>query len=742
MQTWIKKRFNRDKKVFGKFLISYVLILMFPLIIGSYAYYQTVQVVRDDAVELNQTVLENTKQSLNNLFSEIRDVVSVISLDKDLLALILLADSEWSPESIYQFSLQRNELYKLSTNNYFSDLFVYLKKSETIIASDHIARLHEHPIQIGNQSFGSWLEAVVSTEQVNRYHRLENVSHGKMRGNYIAYVSGLPAGHRTHVDGAVVIFIREQSVVRLFDRLVDDEGSFAYILDEENRMIASTFTGEAPIEHEQLGGDQRQGYQVHQVGGNDTMISHTRSAYNGWTYVSGLPEAAVFAKADYIKRITNTILILALLTGCLVALLFAYRNSKPVQELLESLKDLHVRMDEQLPMLRAAFLERLLNNGFNSESEMLGHQHQAQLQLMNKRYVVAFMRIHQPPLGDVRQSDSGSGLRAVTATLEEQQRDWLLHELKHTTLALIIPLYTAEDDCDELGWTEAALLQAQERLLQQYQLMCSISLGQACSSSLQIWRSYNEARQAMDVLDPELTQQMSRYDTLGRHSSHYYYPLELELKLMNTVRVGDTAGLERLFEHIETENFNQRQLSPWRKKQLFQEIQGTLQKLTEQVSHMNGSPVQQMDELSYVDSDSSEQDIATLKAMLHSLCERIRHQKTSRHRKLFEEIKTTIANHYKDSSLSLCQIATEQKQTESYISTLFKEQMGMTFSEYVEHLRLQEACQLLRETDLAIVEIAALVGYNSDKSFRRAFKRAHGIQPTSFRKVPEAQTES
>jgi len=735
-----KRSFTRNKKVFGKFLLSYVLVLLFPLLIGIYAYQQTVHIVREDAVELNRTVLENSKQSLNNLFAEIRDVVSVISLDKDLQALILRADAEWTPESLYQFSLQRNELYKLSTNNYFSDLFVYLRKSETLIASDHIARLYEHPMRIGDQSFGEWLEGVVTREEVNRYHRLEDVTNGKTKGNYIAYVSGLPEGHRTHIDGAAVILIREQSVVQLFNRLAEDDGSFAYILDEHDRLIASTLSGEPPIGAAQLAAEPRPGYQVYEIAGEDTMVSHTRSAYNGWTYVSGLPEAGVFAKAEYIKRINYSILGLALLIGCLAALLLAYRNSKPVQELLESLRELTVKMDEQLPTLRAAFLERLLKTGFNHEDEMRKHLQQARLKLPEQPYVVALLRMYPDQIAMLLPAEPGSGRSAIQPLLDDRERDWLTHELRHATVALIIPLEPGEAE-PQLEGIAARLLKLQELLLQTRQSAANAGLGQPASSPLEVWRSYNEARQALDVLDAEITGHVSRYDTLARQSSHYYYPIDLELKLTNTVRAGDVDGLERLLDHIEVENFVQRQLSPWRKMQLLQELQGTLQKLSEQLAHL---PLVDAGAALSGDSADSErlvQDMNGLRSVLRSLCEQIGQQKSNRHRKLFEDIRSTIAKRYRDSSLSLCQIATEQKQTESYVSTLFKEQMGITFSDYVEQLRLDEACRLLRETELPIVEIAEQVGYNSDKSFRRAFKRAHGIQPTSFRKAPEAQTD-
>src|SRR5690625_560656 len=70
----------------------------------------------------------------------------------------------------------------------------------------------------------------------------------------------------------------------------------------------------------------------------------------------------------------------------------------------------------------------------------------------------------------------------------------------------------------------------------------------------------------------------------------------------------------------------------------------------------------------------------------------------------------------------------------SYLSSLFKEELNMTFSEYLTRRRIQEAKRLLMQTDLTINEIAEKVGYQTAKYFIKIFKQYENTTPNSYRK--------
>lgn len=91
-----------------------------------------------------------------------------------------------------------------------------------------------------------------------------------------------------------------------------------------------------------------------------------------------------------------------------------------------------------------------------------------------------------------------------------------------------------------------------------------------------------------------------------------------------------------------------------------------------------------------------------------------------------------ISNHLQE-NISMKQVAEQLHLNASYFSVLFKEQTGMTFSEYVKRRRLQSAKELLLTTRMPVWEIAENVGYQTAKYFIKVFKDAEGVSPSQYR---------
>ena len=71
----------------------------------------------------------------------------------------------------------------------------------------------------------------------------------------------------------------------------------------------------------------------------------------------------------------------------------------------------------------------------------------------------------------------------------------------------------------------------------------------------------------------------------------------------------------------------------------------------------------------------------------------------------------------------------------NHFCKLFKDSTGMTVIEYAQKIRIEEACRLLRETHMRIIDIAAEVGYRDVKFFNQIFKRITHETPSSYRKA-------
>lgn len=84
--------------------------------------------------------------------------------------------------------------------------------------------------------------------------------------------------------------------------------------------------------------------------------------------------------------------------------------------------------------------------------------------------------------------------------------------------------------------------------------------------------------------------------------------------------------------------------------------------------------------------------------------------------------------------ISAKQLAGHLPMNANYFSQLFKEQMGISFSDYVTRQRLQLAKRLLLTTALSIQEIAEQTGYQTDRYFIRVFRAHEQLSPAQFRK--------
>jgi AraC-like DNA-binding protein len=79
-------------------------------------------------------------------------------------------------------------------------------------------------------------------------------------------------------------------------------------------------------------------------------------------------------------------------------------------------------------------------------------------------------------------------------------------------------------------------------------------------------------------------------------------------------------------------------------------------------------------------------------------------------------------------------LAAAATMSRSAFAVRFKELLAQTPLEYVTEWRMQKAMQLLEQRDKKLIDIARLVGYESDAAFSKAFKRVVGANPGEYLK--------
>ena len=106
---------------------------------------------------------------------------------------------------------------------------------------------------------------------------------------------------------------------------------------------------------------------------------------------------------------------------------------------------------------------------------------------------------------------------------------------------------------------------------------------------------------------------------------------------------------------------------------------------------------------------------------------------------LVKKVLNYVDNNYR--SCSLEEAAGDVFMSPSYLSTIFSKETGSTFSEYLQKVRMEHACDMLQDPSIKQYQIASLVGYDNPKNFSRAFKAYFGISPQDYRAGKLHKTE-
>lgn len=83
--------------------------------------------------------------------------------------------------------------------------------------------------------------------------------------------------------------------------------------------------------------------------------------------------------------------------------------------------------------------------------------------------------------------------------------------------------------------------------------------------------------------------------------------------------------------------------------------------------------------------------------------------------------------------MSLLEFAKTYQKNEKYIGRLFKEEVGMSYSEYALEQKLSHAKSMIKNSNERIINIALECGFNNISYFNRSFKKKYGISPTEYR---------
>lgn len=219
-------------------------------------------------------------------------------------------------------------------------------------------------------------------------------------------------------------------------------------------------------------------------------------------------------------------------------------------------------------------------------------------------------------------------------------------------------------------------------------------------------------------------------------NSNISYPYDKEMDLYTRVTLGDTVGatntLDDLLEHIFTTSSGDLNIIKPRVIELTSilaraAIRGGATLAT--ILSLNGHFINTLNDINTIKELSD-----CVHKILGRFIENVFQLSDSKNPEIIRTALNYINDHYMK-SISLDDVASHVYLNSSYFSSLFKAQVGEGFSDYLNKVRIREAKKHLRSTRLSVLQVALMVGYESQSYFSKIFKKITQQTPRQFRKA-------
>ncbi len=264
-------------------------------------------------------------------------------------------------------------------------------------------------------------------------------------------------------------------------------------------------------------------------------------------------------------------------------------------------------------------------------------------------------------------------------------------------------------------------------------VVLTVGIGQQVEDLAGLSVSYQSA---IDALSQQVLLGKGRiYDA----ADYAYSPPPLTLPfgliddLLTAIKIEDAAAVQRALDELfsEIKARNSPDLNAMRL--ILAEVIGGAQKLLMEADCLDAQRMSQLYQALYT-HDTMESLHILLAGALAEMKKALDDKRKSTSAALIDRACHVAAQMYTDADLSLRSVAEQVYVTPSYLSTLFKRELGTSFVEYITKLRMEKAKELLSTGEHKTYEVAALIGYSDPQYFSSRFKRYTGETPTTFRK--------
>ncbi|QOS81864.1 AraC family transcriptional regulator [Paenibacillus sp. JNUCC31] len=755
--------------------ISYgSIVVTIVLLICSFFYIYFSRSYNEELRNKNQLILENTARTIEGtVLQRVQQMYVDLSLDKSA-NIRLFADNADRSGLDQVVDLQELLKAKVAGNaDIVQGIHLYYPERNIMLSSLYGLRYNADHSE-GSAYYKDWLQKMRTNKQNSLWTPSRPIpkdiftSHaGESSNELFTYAHSYPFRSTGETSDVIIaIDVKEDAVNRIIENMMPSEYQRTFIVNSAGSTVSNS-QEQSPGQSNKYATSLKKMLDLGSTKGSfdDTIgdapyvVSYQTLPSADWTIYSATPSSFYYEQSIMIQKLILGICLIALFIGLVLAALLVRANYNPIKRLVGRIKDLSGTGAAPNPIMNeyhlidSAFIQ-LKDKVSNLEETLLANtpaiKHKVMLNLLQGNPEQRMGEEELTALGITRQyadyccillntgvfhmgKDSHSQPTAISkvihglGSLSLQDSRLIAEELPDQRLAVILCTDVASE---AMLNTFAQLLLAETR--QQLQPDIQLSTGCWVNDLGDVHRSFNEAQAYMKYA--------------------YFLP---ELNILK-----DRAILQR--EHSQDE-IPQAMLAKFRDKLQGRQMDEVIETIEQVVEHMREGQYPAdychfiLSNMVFIYSDvvknvrykhplqfghpdlyheyTNLHDVLAYRNWLvesvTAFIEETEKRNSDRAVSTIELAKQYIeANLSED--LSLEAVGTKVFLSPKYLSKLFKEEMGVTYTDYVTSRRMEQAKVLMENNNMTIDRIASSVGYGTTAYFIKRFKDMYGCTPGHY----------
>lgn len=732
-----------------KWIVSYAVILLIPLMASAIVYLQTTQIVEYEIQRANEAMLKQVKYIVDSELKQAEKLAAQLYIHSDVQKFLELdVDKEGDHAYFIYKTKQEFSKYK-SSNDFISGIYLYSQKLDKVLTNDTYAEselFFDMTHRTDDYSYEEWLFDV-QHPQPGKYYGMPVLEAGK-KENTAVFMEALARKAQGIQKGTLIMPLNSSKIQHLLGNVDWVNKGKVYIVDEHGQVLFQNGI-DKPTSNSylQLKNDK------------ENMVSYLDSDITAWQFVSVFPADVFWDKAREIRNLNLLGLLLCCLVGGGVIMYFARRNYGPVKELMSIFPQVtrEDKVTDEYTFIRESVLEAL-----RERDDMSNHQMQ-QLRVLQSYYLARLLK---------GQSEQAMSLKEVAKMhrvewqsehfavllfyMDPKQETDIPLNLSHFIVSNIVKDLVSRSysihftELDGLlaailnlepnqleSWkeeTEETISEAIDFIQQRYKLSFAVSGSEVNRSVKGIHQAFLEALEAQEYRLILEENSLIWYGDIKPDDAEYSYSINEELVLINLIKSGEFQKASDMVDDMIASIFSH-QASIEMIKCLSIDLASTMIKIVSQEKHTTSLWEERRPIKCLLACSSRAEFRQELQEILSIVCELVQAKLTKTSSTgIGEQVAEFVEQNYADVNLSVSMIGAHFGITPQYVSKLFKEYAGGGLHDYISKTRIREAKRWLKQ-DASIDETSSKVGFLSSSAFIRVFKKYEGITPGRYKSI-------